>query len=78
MVFLLYLVATQAGLMAFSDLAGLIGLTASSFDAPANDAQSMAELTYIPAIFWALLWAITAVGMIGGAIWLTWFWHNQE
>jgi hypothetical protein len=71
-VFLLHLVAIQAALTAFSDLATVMGLSLRFFDAPANDAQSMAELTFIPAIIWALLWAIVAVALIGGAIWATW------
>lgn len=71
-VYLLHLVAIQAGLTAFSDLLALIGLSARYFNAPANDAQSMAELTFIPAVVWALLWAGLALLLIGGAIWATW------
>lgn len=71
-VFLLHLVAIQAGLTAFSDLANVIGLSTRFFNAPANDARSMAELTLIPAIVWAVLWAVAAVLLLGGAIWLTW------
>jgi hypothetical protein len=72
-IFLLYLVAIQAGLTAFSDLTTLMGLSLRFFNAPANDAQSMAELTFIPAIIWAVLWALLAVLLVGGAIWVTWF-----
>jgi hypothetical protein len=72
-IFLLYLVAIQAGLTAFSDLTSVMGLSLRFFTAPANDAQSMAELTYIPAIIWAVLWALLAVILIGGAVWITWF-----
>lgn len=71
-IFLLHLVAIQAGLTAFSDLVAVIGLSTRFFDAPANDARSMAELTFIPAIVWAVLWAVVALLLIGGAIWLTW------
>jgi hypothetical protein len=71
-IFLLHWVAIQAGLTAFSDIATVIGLSTRFFNAPANDAASMAELTFIPAIVWALVWAIAAVALIGGAIWLTW------
>lgn len=70
--FLLHLVAIQAGITAFSDVMTVIGLSANFFNAPENDARSMAELTFIPAIVWALLWAIFAVALIGGAIWWTW------
>ena len=71
-IYLLHLVAIQAGLTAFSDLVGLIGISTRFFDAPANDAQSMAQLTFIPAVVWALLWAVMALVLIGGAIWNTW------
>ncbi len=71
-VFLLHLLAFQAALTAFSDLIGLIGLSTRFFDAPENDALSMANLTYVPAIVWALLWAIAALALIGGAVWFTW------
>ena len=71
-VFWLHLVAIQAGLTTFSDLATLFGLSVRFFYAPANDARSMAEQTFIPAPFWAALWAILALVAIGGAIWFTW------
>ena len=71
-IFLLHLIAIQAGLTALSDLFGLIGLSTRFFNAPANDAQSMAEMTFIPAVVWAILWVVIAVVLIGGAIWLTW------
>jgi hypothetical protein len=71
-IFLLQFVAIQAALTAFSDLITVIGITTQFFDAPANDAQSMAELTLIPAVAWAVLWAIIAFSLVGGAIWLTW------
>jgi hypothetical protein len=70
--FLINLVALQVGLTAFSDILTLIGLSTAFFQAPANDARSMAEITFIPAIVWAVLWAITAVALIGGALWRTW------
>ena len=71
-IFLIHVVAIQAGLTAFSDLSTVIGLSTQFLNAPANDARSMAELTFIPAIVWALLWAVAALVLIGGAIWLTW------
>lgn len=71
-IFLLHFVAIQAGLTAFTDLFTVIGLSTRFFNAPANDALSMAELTFIPAIIWALLWVIFALVLIGGAIWMTW------
>ncbi|MEW5959755.1 MAG: M50 family metallopeptidase [Chloroflexota bacterium] len=77
-IFLLHLVAIQAGLTACSDLATVVGLSTRFFDAPANDAQAMAELTFIPAVVWAMLWVIVAVGLIGGAIWVRWLGTNKE
>ena len=77
-IFLLHLVAIQAGLTAFNDIATVIGLSARFFNAPANDAQSMAELTFIPAIVWALLWAIVSLLLIGGAVWATWLIPDKE
>lgn len=71
-IFLLHLVAIQAALTAFSDLMTVMGLSTRFFNAPANDALSMAELTFIPAIVWAVLWAVLAAALIGGAIWATW------
>jgi hypothetical protein len=71
-VYLLHLVAIQAGLTAFSDLTALVGMSTRFFDAPANDAASMAELTFLPAFVWAALWAVAALALIGGAIWAAW------
>jgi hypothetical protein len=50
----------------------VIGLSTNFLNAPANDARSMAQLTFIPAIVWAVVWAVAALVLIGGAIWLTW------
>lgn len=72
LIFLLHFIAIQAALTAFFDLTHLIGLSAQLINTQQTDAQSMAELTYIPAIVWAVLWAILTVLLIGGAIWLTW------
>ncbi|MDM8529606.1 M50 family metallopeptidase [Anaerolineales bacterium HSG25] len=71
-IFWIHFLAIQAALTAFSDIWALIGLTTQGGEVPANDALSMAELTYIPAIVWAVLWAFMATVFIGGAIWWTW------
>jgi hypothetical protein len=71
-IFWLHLMAIRAGLTAFSDIVGVIGISTNLFGAPRSDAQSMAELTLIPAFVWAVLWAIAALALIGSAIWLTW------
>lgn len=71
-VFLLHFIAIRAGLTAFSDIVTVIGLSVPSLTPARSDAQSMAELTFVPAIAWAVLWAFAAMTLIGGAIWLTW------
>jgi len=71
-IFLLHVVAIRAGLTAFSDIITVIGLSAGLVGAPRSDAQSMAELIFVPAVIWAVMWAIAALVLIGGAIWLTW------
>ncbi len=77
-IFLLHLLAIQAGLTAFSDLMTVMGLSLNFFNAPANDARSMAEMTFIPAIVWAVVWAGLAAVLIGGAIWMTWLRGGEE
>jgi hypothetical protein len=77
-VFLLHLIAIRAGLTSFSDLMGLIGISSNMFGVQSNDAQSMAGLTFIPAIIWAVLWTIIALLLIGGAIWITWISPHQK
>ncbi len=71
-IFFLHLVAIKAGFTAFSDLVAVIGLSTRLGPVPHTDAHSMAELTHIPAVFWGLVWAATALALIGGAIWVTW------
>jgi hypothetical protein len=70
--FLTNLVAIQAGLTAFSDLFALIHLSSRFFQQTSNDAQSMAQITFIPALAWAALWALIAAALIGASIWRTW------
>jgi Peptidase M50B-like len=70
--FLTNLLAIQAGLTAFSDLFALIDISSRFFRQPTSDAQSMAQLTSIPAVVWAVLWAIIATALIGAAVWRTW------
>lgn len=71
-VFLLNFIAIQAGLTAFSDIVTVIGLSMPFLTPARSDAQSMADLTLIPAVVWALVWAAVAFLLIGGAIWATW------
>lgn len=70
--FLVLVVALQSGLNAFGDIQTLIGLSTPGLQAR-TDAQSMADLTYLPAIVWALLWALVAAALLGWAVWRTWF-----
>ncbi len=71
-IFFLHLLAIKAGFTAFSDLFTVIGLSTRLGPVPRTDAHSMAELTHIPAVFWGVVWAATALALIGGAIWVTW------
>jgi len=71
-IFFLHLIAIKAGFTAFSDLFAVIGLSTRLGPVPHTDAHSMAELTYVPAVVWALAWAVMAFVLIGGAIWVTW------
>ena len=71
-IFFLHLIAIEAALMAFSDLMTVITLSTPFAGGTNTDAASMAELTFIPAIIWAMLWAVMAIGLVGGAIWFTW------
>jgi hypothetical protein len=73
--FLTNLVAIAAGLTAFADLFALVGISRFAqgvAGGPATDARAMAELTFIPAIAWAVLWALVAAALIGGAAWRAW------
>jgi hypothetical protein len=70
-VFALHLLAFQAGFTAFADLRTLVGLTANL--APAgNDAVSMAEITPLPAVVWAVLWAVAAVLVLAAGARVAW------
>lgn len=66
----LNLLAIQSALNALDSLTGLIRLNAGPFNLP-NDAQSMARLTHIPALFWALLWSLTALAILGFSLYLS-------
>ncbi len=70
-IFFIHLIAIKAGFTSFSDIFGLIGL--SIIGVKTNDAQSMAELTHIPAIIWAIVWIVAAFLIIGATIKATWF-----
>ena len=69
--FTIHLLALMTGLNAFSDLRTLIGLSASP-TVLATDARSMADLTHLPAAFWAVFWAFGAGLLLGSAAWIAW------
>lgn len=66
----LNLLAIQCSLNALDSLWGLVRLNAGPFNLP-NDAQTMADLTHLPAVFWAVLWSLTALTILGGSIYLS-------
>jgi xanthosine utilization system XapX-like protein len=70
-IFLLNLLAFHLGLSAFGDLWTLFGISAAGAEAP-NDAAAMAELTFIPAPLWAVLWSLMAAAVLGWAFWWAW------
>lgn len=70
-VFTIHLVAFLAGINAFSDLWYLIGLSTSQA-ASATDARSMADITWFPAVFWAILWALCSAVILILAVRAAW------
>jgi len=70
--FSVLLLAIQAGLGTFSDLTTLIGLSGTTGEA--TDAHAMAELTLLPPVLWASLWALAAIVMIVAAV--RWGWSK--
>ncbi len=65
--FFIHFIAVKAGLTAFSDIFIVIGLAGQP--GVRTDAQSLAELTHIPAIIWGGVWVIFAAAVIGAAVW---------
>jgi len=69
--FTIHLVAFLSGVNAFTDLWHLIGLSRSP-SALATDARSMADLTILPATFWAIFWALCSALILGLAVRAAW------
>ncbi|MAS35122.1 MAG: hypothetical protein CL610_14015 [Anaerolineaceae bacterium] len=66
----LNLLAVLTGLNAVLDLLFVIQNSSAALGTVRNDAAAMAELTPgIPAVIWALIWALIAVFMLGSAVW---------
>jgi len=66
----LNLLAIQCSLNALDSVIGLTRLSAGPFVGP-NDAQSMANLTHIPAVVWAVLWSAAALAVLIGSVYLS-------
>jgi hypothetical protein len=64
------LLAIQCILNAFDSLLGLIRVNFGPFRTP-NDAQAMAQLTHVPAFFWALLWTFFSLAILIGGVYLS-------
>ncbi|NCC31757.1 MAG: hypothetical protein EOM24_06975, partial [Chloroflexia bacterium] len=50
----------------------LFQLSTSAGMGSMTDAHAMAQLTFLPAAFWAILWVIIALAALGSAFWFTW------
>ena len=68
--FALNLLAIQCSLNALDSVTGLVRLNTGPFQLP-NDAQTMANLTYLPAVFWAALWSLTALALLIGSVYFS-------
>ena len=69
--FALPLVAFEAALSAFADLATLVGLSSQSAQVQ-TDAHSMAELAWLPPVVWAVLWAGISLAVTAWAMSVRW------
>jgi hypothetical protein len=68
-IFVLNFLAIITGLNAALDVIHLVGNTNIGLGNIQNDAAALAQLTPpIPAVAWAFLWALTAVGMLGASV----------
>jgi hypothetical protein len=61
--------AIQAVLNSVDSLLGLMRLNSGPFKLP-NDAQSMSELTHVPAVAWAILWSLAALVILIGSVYV--------
>jgi hypothetical protein len=66
--FSLSFLAIQISFNALEDLRVLFGLSVSSPHVH-TDAQNMARELFLPAAFWAVIWAALAVVIVGAALW---------
>ncbi|MFV9503866.1 MAG: M50 family metallopeptidase [Oscillochloridaceae bacterium umkhey_bin13] len=69
---LLNLLAFWVGLSAIGDLVVLFRITTTPGLTIQSDAHAMAAITFLPAVFWAVLWVLMALFALGWALWRTW------
>ncbi|HLA44756.1 MAG TPA: M50 family metallopeptidase [Aggregatilineales bacterium] len=69
--FTMNFLAFVVGLNAISDGWVLLQIVSKPDLVLRNDAVSMADATPLPAIFWAVVWILLAVVLLGGATWFT-------
>ncbi len=68
--FILNILAILTGLNAVLDVYQLIGNSGASLGDVRNDAAAFStEVFFLPAAFWALLWSLIAIIMLGIAVW---------
>ncbi len=68
--FLLNILALLTGLNAVLDVYYLVGSSSASLGTVQNDAAAFSsQVLGLPAAFWAFLWSLIALGMLGVAIW---------
>jgi len=72
----LNLLAIQCILNALDSLMGLMRLNAGPFQVP-NDAQTMADLTHVPALVWAILWSLAALALLVGSVYMALRWRKS-
>ncbi len=66
--FALAFLAVQTSFNALEDLRTLFGLSVHSPDTH-TDAANMAKELFLPAAFWASIWAVVALGILTAALW---------
>jgi hypothetical protein len=66
----LNLLAIQCSLNALDSLGGLVLLNTGPLRRP-NDAQSMADLTHLPAALWAIVWSLIALAIFIQCVYLS-------
>lgn len=70
--FLLNLVGFWVGLSALGDLRTLFAIATTDGLAPASDAHAMAQITWLPPAFWAIVWALVAAAALVWSVWRLW------